>query len=493
MAISTSVRTGPGGPAKGAAGGPGAATVGGAVPGLDALVWDDPVELAPVADPVELEYWSLVADLAARYQVRDGDGDGDDWGPPRGWAGQELAEGLTDATRGLERATLDRDETVQVFDAGLVEALGALRELRARGDALVVSLALEAAERGLHSARGVSLVDWLVARCPGTSTQEATWVDQVVKCARRASGGPLREAVVAGQVPLHRAAMVARALNRIAPAVNDVDKHEGYVAILAGAAADLAGMPDRDLGLACQKTVRDVLDDEDDKEKTAHQLRSVTRRSVGDGLTQFTVYAPDEAAAVLDGIITGELAAPAHGTDENGDLVADVRMPCQRKFDALMTVVDRGLGNPGAPPSTGRATVIVTIPFDPERGRPAGTGITPGGLLVGPIAAGKLACSGEITPVWVGPGDEPLALGRTARYASPAQWKALVVRDRHCTYPGCTRLPQWCDTHHLDWWHRDHGRTDLHRLALLCEPHHHLVHQEDLHAQVVGGVVIWHL
>ena len=30
--------------------------------------------------------------------------------------------------------------------------------------------------------------------------------------------------------------------------------------------------------------------------------------------------------------------------------------------------------------------------------------------------------------------------------------------------------------HHIKWWKRDRGRTDLDNLALLCEHHHHLVH-----------------
>jgi hypothetical protein len=31
----------------------------------------------------------------------------------------------------------------------------------------------------------------------------------------------------------------------------------------------------------------------------------------------------------------------------------------------------------------------------------------------------------------------------TARLASPAQRTALAFRDRHCTYPGCSRPPTW--------------------------------------------------
>src|SRR5438128_2095978 len=55
--------------------------------------------------------------------------------------------------------------------------------------------------------------------------------------------------------------------------------------------------------------------------------------------------------------------------------------------------------------------------------------------------------------------------------------RALEARDRHCVFPGCTRPLTWCDGHHLVWWTRG-GATALPNLALLCRPHHRMVHEE---------------
>lgn len=284
--------------------------------------------------------------------------------------------------------------------------------------------------------------------------------------------------------------MVARTLNRLVSCV-DVDQHEAYTQILADAAAN-RDLCDLELAKACATVIRDLLDDPPGREKAAEELRAVRSHKVGEGLTRFTIDAPDAAAACLDGIITSKLAAPAPSRDEEGNDVPDPRTAPQRRFDALMTVINRGLSNPGAAPSTARTSVLLVIPFDPGKGAPSGVAHTPTGLLIGERNAGKLSCTADITPVWVGPGNEPLALGDTARYASPGQFKALVVRDQHCTFPGCSRPPQWCDTHHLIWWSRG-GKTDLDQMALLCEQHHTHVHLHDIAGEVVGGHVTWHV
>ena len=51
-------------------------------------------------------------------------------------------------------------------------------------------------------------------------------------------------------------------------------------------------------------------------------------------------------------------------------------------------------------------------------------------------------------------------------------------RDGGCRFPGCTRPTGWTDAHHVVHW-RHGGRTDLANLVLLCDHHHHVVHQPD--------------
>ncbi len=65
--------------------------------------------------------------------------------------------------------------------------------------------------------------------------------------------------------------------------------------------------------------------------------------------------------------------------------------------------------------------------------------------------------------------------GRTARLVNRAQRRALGVRDRHCSFPGCHRPAAWTDAHHVKWW-RNQGRTDMGNLTLLCRHHHTAVH-----------------
>ncbi|WCO65197.1 DUF222 domain-containing protein [Iamia majanohamensis] len=94
---------------------------------------------------------------------------------------------------------------------------------------------------------------------------------------------------------------------------------------------------------------------------------------------------------------------------------------------------------------------------------------------VHPDVLRRLACEGDIVPVYVGPGADQLDMGRTIRLANRAQRRALHVRDGGCQFPGCSVPPEGCIAHHMIWW--DHGGpTDLHNLCLLCRHHHRLVH-----------------
>ena len=68
----------------------------------------------------------------------------------------------------------------------------------------------------------------------------------------------------------------------------------------------------------------------------------------------------------------------------------------------------------------------------------------------------------------------PLAVGRTARTATPAQRRALAARDRGCIIPGCGIPAEACQTHHVTDW-AEGGDTDLPNLTLLCWAHHRQV------------------
>ena len=59
-----------------------------------------------------------------------------------------------------------------------------------------------------------------------------------------------------------------------------------------------------------------------------------------------------------------------------------------------------------------------------------------------------MACDASIIPAVLGTKSELLDLGRTSRLVTPKLLQALYLRDRGCTFPGCSRPPAWCDAHH---------------------------------------------
>lgn len=79
------------------------------------------------------------------------------------------------------------------------------------------------------------------------------------------------------------------------------------------------------------------------------------------------------------------------------------------------------------------------------------------------------------------PGQQ-LRLGRKTRKISPAQRRALRIRDGGCMFPGCHRR-RHLEAHHVTHWLRG-GVTDLDNLVLLCRRHHMAIHEE-------GFTVAW--
>ena len=66
-----------------------------------------------------------------------------------------------------------------------------------------------------------------------------------------------------------------------------------------------------------------------------------------------------------------------------------------------------------------------------------------------------------------------------ARLASPLQRAALAFRDKHCTYPGCSRPSTWSlHAHHGISYGRG-GATVMKNLSLLCSAHHTLTHHPE--------------
>jgi hypothetical protein len=87
-----------------------------------------------------------------------------------------------------------------------------------------------------------------------------------------------------------------------------------------------------------------------------------------------------------------------------------------------------------------------------------------------------LACDAQVIPAVLGGQSQPLDVGRARRLIDGPLRRALVLRDRGCTFPGCDRPPSWCIGHHVVPW-SDGGPTSLGNAALFCTPHHRVIHR----------------
>ena len=89
----------------------------------------------------------------------------------------------------------------------------------------------------------------------------------------------------------------------------------------------------------------------------------------------------------------------------------------------------------------------------------------------------RLPCECEVLPIVLNGHGEALDAGRSTRTATRPQRRALRAMHRTCAHPDCTVTFSACRIHHVRWWWRNLGPTNLDNLIPLCEPHNHLVHE----------------
>jgi hypothetical protein len=94
----------------------------------------------------------------------------------------------------------------------------------------------------------------------------------------------------------------------------------------------------------------------------------------------------------------------------------------------------------------------------------------------------RIACEADVIVAVDDDVGHTMFEGRRRRYPSDAQRREVWRRDRHCRFPGCPNA-LFTQVHHIVPWNQG-GPTDLPNLALLCNHHHHRVHEG---AWQVGG------
>jgi Domain of unknown function (DUF222)/HNH endonuclease len=360
-------------------------------------------------------------------------------------------------------------------EPALVAGLDAVHALEQRLAAAKLALVREIDGRGVAVAHGASSTAvWLRERLRLSIPAARRLVD--LAAAVDAGPAALRDALAAGAVSVEQARVIA-------DAVATVSEQAGSAAAdkAAGLLVDEAGRFEpallRRLGSRILLHVAPEVAERADRAAVeaeaayAERHRQLTWSVREDGRLRLTGSLDAETGALLQAAIEPLTAPGGPG---------DTRSPAQRRHDALAEVC-RLVLRCGQLPDVGgdAAQVVVTVGFDAVAGR-LGAGTLDSGLRLAPETVRRLACDAGILPAVLGGAGQVLDVGRQRRLISGPLRRALVLRDRGCSFPGCDRPPRWAEGHHVRHW-ADGGTTSLENAVLVCRlcRHRHKPHYAD--------------
>ncbi|GAA2739927.1 hypothetical protein GCM10009868_00040 [Terrabacter aerolatus] len=414
----------------------------------------------------------------------------------------------------------DRHEAVAVdalvgFDldrhasADLTAAAERVARQRRNHEVMLVNIVSELVARGVDAPDGLSRADWLRSHDASLTAGQAKSFVAVGAALADPRWSRLRLLVATQQVTVGNAAQIVDFDARTAPVADPDD--------MATALADLTDQARQLRPEELSRLVRHHTEqvrpppDEDALDRGRRDARGLWfTQPNATGMVGLRGMLDPEGAAILKSAID-PLSVPRPEKDEHGrTLQQDERTPARRRLDALLEIVQRGVASAAGVPTTDKAKVVVLIdldtmlsdlrdsvgddlpkPFRRTGSRGSGSGSTLSGDVLSPGAVRRMACDAEIIPVVLGGDSQPLDVGRSERLHTRAQRLAITVRDRECTWAGCTVPASWCDVHHTIHWSRG-GHTSVDSGALLCRKHHTEVHDRDLEATVTDRGVTWH-
>jgi uncharacterized protein DUF222/HNH endonuclease len=370
-------------------------------------------------------------------------------------------------------------DTTTLSDDELGAALVELRHQRAR---------LAAAEAGLSRAFELrrswaddgsrSAGAWLKHQA-NTSKTDA---NVQFSFARRLARMPLvREALAAGEIDRSRAEILGRLVDSpheaIAAAFTDSED------LLVGFAKDLEHRAFRAaVDYWCQRVDPDGTDADGEAQ---HRKRRVHMSQLLDGSWKIDGLLDP----ISGGIVHNELERLSEELyhqewtelkNEHGeDAVKFLRPVWQRRADALVEMARRSAAMPpNAHPA--RPLITVLVGYETFAGRicelATGTVIAPG------QAIRLLRDDPLIERIVFNPQRRIVDVSHRTRLYDGALRRAIQIRDRTCTHPGCDEPAETCDIDHVQPWSQG-GDTTLDNGRLRCKFHHrwrHLVEQPAL-------------
>jgi Domain of unknown function (DUF222) len=192
------------------------------------------------------------------------------------------------------------------------------------------------------------------------------------------------------------------------------------------------------------------------------------------GMLNFHGEFDPESGAIFTGRVRRMVEALFH------DKVPDTCPTDERKQDHLRALALLKLteGETTGASST-RADLVVVIDFETLlNGVHANSRIDVESGVELPIETiRRMACLANIIPAVMGADGVVLDLGRSQRVANAHQRRALQVMYATCAVHGCDVAAHDCQPHHIAYWGKHHGPTDIANLIPLCSRHHHFVHE----------------
>jgi hypothetical protein len=352
----------------------------------------------------------------------------------------------------------------------LARAEERLHELRLRVLACADDVALEAGARSAGA--------WL-AHQTRSGRGEAMAAERLAE-ALATRWPQVRSALASGAVTRGQARVIVQSLDELPDDLDPELRRKAEAHLLAEAGHfDPARL--RVLGRKVLEVLAPDLAEEEERRRLQAEERAARRSTLlsmrvrGDGSTDIRIRVPDHVAARLKTYLES-MTGPRHHAVRavrSDDEVSNLPYP-RRLGEAFCALLER-LPSRLLPQHGGTATtVMVTIPFEELRSGLGAADLGSGDRITAGQAR-RLACNADLVPVVLGGASEVLDLGRTRRTFSPAQRRAMAIRDKRCRTEGCSIPAAWCEAHHWKPWSRG-GKTDLEDGLLLCPWHHHRAH-----------------
>ncbi|HCS60621.1 MAG TPA: HNH endonuclease [Microbacterium sp.] len=409
--------------------------------------------------------------------------------------------GLHEALARLDVAWAGADDSNDLSRTALVSVTEAVALVQRRLDAVQVDVAAgiaresrpELGAESLAKQQGFRTPGKMLAATLGVSTGDALRLIKVgegtaprtdLLGAKLPAKHPMvREALNSGAISAQAAAMIIGLLDRcrVAAGAERIAEAEG---LLTGAAPGLGLDELRKLLTRAEAWLDpDGVEPRDDEKRSRRSFTFFERNGSIHFNGQVDAESGAPIVAAMRGYVSATFAARKNAIDPDAP-DADRRTVAMIQADALSLFCSHMLGCKAKGSVLGGATVIIRMNLDDLE---SGTGFATIDGVEQPISAGaarRMAANGGVIPWVLGGESMILDWGRRKRLFTRSQRLALAERDGGCAM--CSLPPEMSRVHHLRWWKRDQGPTDLSNGVLLCETCHHRIHDNGWEIRIDG-------